>query len=131
MRGARNKTEAIITRLSMRAPAAGTKKWPRALSMPMRMAVRQITSMYGNMMRSNSNIRRVLASKSCKARTSEMPSITSAMTAAATTTIAEITALADRHISRSPSVFSLALKIGMKAAESAPSPSSRRNRLGI
>ena len=51
--------------------------------------------------------------------------------AVAATTIAEITALADRHISSSPSVFSLALKIGMKAADNAPSPSSRRNKLGI
>ncbi len=43
----------------------------------------------------------------------------------------EITAFAERHISFSPCVFSFSLKIGMNAAVNAPSPSSRRNRLGI
>ena len=42
----------------------------------------------------------------------------------------EITALAARHISISPCVFSFSLKIGMNAAVNAPSPSSRRNRFG-
>ena len=54
---------------------------------------------------------------------------------APTTTLAatirpEITALAARHISISPCVFSFSLKIGMNAAVNAPSPSSRRNRFG-
>jgi hypothetical protein len=52
------------------------------------------------------------------------------MTQAATTN-PEITTLAVRHISASPWVFSFSLKIGMNAAVSAPSPSSRRNRFGI
>ena len=43
----------------------------------------------------------------------------------------EMTALAARHISISPCVFSFSLKIGMNAAVNAPSPSSRRNRFGI
>src|SRR4051794_20573191 len=42
----------------------------------------------------------------------------------------EITALAERHISASPSWTSFFLKMGMNAAVNAPSPSSRRNRLG-
>jgi len=49
---------------------------------------------------------------------------------AAANTRPEITALAARHISRSPSRASLRLKIGMNAAVSAPSPSRRRNRFG-
>ena len=43
---------------------------------------------------------------------------------------ADKTALAARHISASLAVFSFSLKIGMNAAVSAPSPSSRRNRFG-
>ena len=43
----------------------------------------------------------------------------------------EIVAFVARHISASPWVRSFALKIGMNAAVSAPSPSKRRKRLGI
>ena len=60
----------------------------------------------------------------------EMTSTASTVTTPAATTSPEITALAERHISFSPSLTSFCLKIGMKAAVSAPSPSRRRNRLG-
>ena len=59
-----------------------------------------------------------------------MPSTASTVTAPAAMTSPEITALAERHISASPSLTSFCLKIGMNAAVSAPSPSRRRNRLG-
>ena len=52
------------------------------------------------------------------------------MTTLAATTRPEMTALAARHISISPCVFSFSLKTGMNAAVSAPSPSSRRKRFG-
>ena len=45
MRGARNSTLAIITMLRTTAPSAGTKKWPRALAMPMNTAARHTSSM--------------------------------------------------------------------------------------
>jgi len=64
------------------------------------------------------------------ASASVIPSITSPATAAAAATSPEITALAARHISGSPSCSSFCLKSGINAAVSAPSPSSRRNRLG-
>ena len=59
-----------------------------------------------------------------------MPSTARAVAAAAAVTSPEITALAERHISASPSLTSFCLKMGMNAAVSAPSPSNRRNRLG-
>ena len=43
---------------------------------------------------------------------------------------AQMTALAARHMDACPAFFSLSLKMGMNAAVSAPSPSSRRNRFG-
>ena len=55
-RGASHKTEAIITMFMITAPVAGTKKWPRAFRMPMNIAVKQITSMYGNITRSSRSI---------------------------------------------------------------------------
>ena len=45
MRGASSSTLAIITTLRTTAPSAGTKKWPRALAMPMNTAARQTSSM--------------------------------------------------------------------------------------
>ena len=59
-----------------------------------------------------------------------MPSTASTVIAAAAATRPEITALAERHISASPCVVSFCLKMGMNAAVSAPSPRSRRKRLG-
>ena len=82
-------------------------------------------------MRSNASMRRVFASNCRAARANEMPRITRATMPAAATTMPEITALAARHISCSFSLFSFALNIGMNAADKAPSPSRRRNRLGI
>ena len=98
--------------------------------MPMNTAVRQTSSMYGNTTRSSSSISRVSLSNS-HISAAERPSITTPITSAEITTSAETTALAVYHIALSPSVFSLFLNSGMKAAVSAPSPSRRRNRLGI
>ena len=76
------------------------------------------------------NISRVSSSHPPPKSKSEMTAIANATIAGAATSSPEITALAACHIEASPSVFSLALKIGMNAAVSAPSPSRRRNRLG-
>ena len=56
--------------------------------------------------------------------------MTKATMAVASTSSPEMTALADCHMAASPSFFSVALKMGMKAAVNAPSPSRRRNKLG-
>ena len=76
-------------------------------------------------------MRRVLSSKDIADSATVIPSMTRPVRTATATTSPEMTALAARHISTSPAFFSLSLKMGMNAAVRAPSPSRRRNKLGI
>src|SRR5438034_10579345 len=77
-----------------------------------------------------SNVLPAADSRNGETRTTLMPNMPRITTADALTASPEITALAARHISGSPTVFSFSLKIGMNAAVNAPSPSNRRNRFG-
>ena len=130
-RGASHSTLPIITTFRISAPRAGRKKCPRAFSMPMATAARQMKNKYGNTQRNNSSISVVFSFHSPHSRAAVMPSNPTPTTPANTTIRPLIRALAVRHMACSPAVFSCSLKTGMNAAMSAPSPSRRRKRLGI
>ena len=99
--------------------------------MPIKTAAIQTSSIYGNITLSKLNINQVSGESSTNCKTTLTPSNTTATIAPEAIKRPHKTAFAAFHALSSPSSSSLFLKIGMNAPVNAPSPSKRRNRLGI